>query len=252
MEFTMGKKIYLAVIYIITLICVTIGVLGNNFNIAPFNAMTFGSNGKKVEYTKKFDSVSNIDIDLAVADIEIVKGTEYSVTYKGREKLNPSIEMEGSTIKISQDYKMTITRLRDVDSKLIVTVPDNDSSCNLVLNANVGDISIDDVNLNKITADVDMGNFEVNNAVFKDGEFDVNMGNAEVNNCTFNNINASVDMGNAEVKIKGSKEYNLNLSVDLGTIGVYGTNYSGSYNNNASTSNKISIDVDMGNISVIR
>ena len=42
----MKKRIYLSIIYFITLICIIIGVLGNVFNISPFTRMTMASSGK--------------------------------------------------------------------------------------------------------------------------------------------------------------------------------------------------------------
>ena len=36
----MSKRIYLSIIYFITLICIIIGVLGNVFNISPFTRIT--------------------------------------------------------------------------------------------------------------------------------------------------------------------------------------------------------------------
>lgn len=41
----MKKRIYLSIIYFITLICIIIGVLGNVFNISPFTRMTMASSG---------------------------------------------------------------------------------------------------------------------------------------------------------------------------------------------------------------
>lgn len=45
----MKKRIYLSIIYFITLICIIIGVLGNVFNISPFTRMTMASSGKYIE-----------------------------------------------------------------------------------------------------------------------------------------------------------------------------------------------------------
>lgn len=56
----MKKRIYLSIIYFITLICIIIGVLGNVFNISPFTRMTMASSGKYIENSSIYDNVSDI------------------------------------------------------------------------------------------------------------------------------------------------------------------------------------------------
>lgn len=53
----MKKRIYLSIIYFITLICIIIGVLGNVFNISPFTRMTMASSGKYIENSSIYDNV---------------------------------------------------------------------------------------------------------------------------------------------------------------------------------------------------
>ena len=68
----MKKRIYLSIIYFITLICIIIGVLGNVFNISPFTRMTMASSGKYIENSSIYDNVSDISVDMKLS-IQVLK-----------------------------------------------------------------------------------------------------------------------------------------------------------------------------------
>ena len=77
----MKKRIYLSIIYFITLICIIIGVLGNVFNISPFTRMTMASSGKYIENSSVYDNVSDISVDMNLGSVEIKKGSKLEVMY---------------------------------------------------------------------------------------------------------------------------------------------------------------------------
>ena len=77
----MKKRIYLSIIYFITLICIIIGVLGNVFNISPFTRMTMASSGKYIENSSIYDNVSDISVDMNLGSVEIKKGNKLEVIY---------------------------------------------------------------------------------------------------------------------------------------------------------------------------
>ena len=69
----MKKRIYLSIIYFITLICIIIGVLGNVFNISPFTRMTMASSGKYIENSSIYDNVSDISVDMNLGSVRLRK-----------------------------------------------------------------------------------------------------------------------------------------------------------------------------------
>ena len=77
----MKKRIYLSIIYFITLICIIIGVLGNVFNISPFTRMTMASSGKYIENSSIYDNMSDISIDMNLGSVKIKKGSKLEVIY---------------------------------------------------------------------------------------------------------------------------------------------------------------------------
>ena len=94
----MGKRIYLSVIYIITLACIIIGILGNVLNFSPFSRITFGSAGKYTEVSKDFSNVSDISIDMNLGKVTICKGSSLSAKFSGGEKYVPEMSDRKSVV----------------------------------------------------------------------------------------------------------------------------------------------------------
>lgn len=102
----MKKRIYLSIIYFITLICIIIGVLGNVFNISPFTRMTMASSGKYIENSSIYDNVSDISVDMNLGSVEIKKGNKLEVIYTGAEKFKPAVSVSGTSLNIEQHVKV--------------------------------------------------------------------------------------------------------------------------------------------------
>lgn len=209
----MKKRIYLSIIYFITLICIIIGVLGNVFNISPFTRMTMASSGKYIENSSFYDNVSDISIDMNLGSVEIKKGSKLEVIYTGAEKFKPAVSVSGTSLNIEQHVKVHLmTNIKNSDCTLTITIPDN-------------------VSLNSIQADL-------------------NMGDIKITNCNSDVFNLSVDMGSLKISGMDIDKYSANLSVDLGDIKVNDSTYSHSYTNNAGSGKSINADVNLGDIKI--
>ena len=159
----MKKRIYLSIIYFITLICIIIGVLGNVFNISPFTRMTMASSGKYIENSSIYDNVSDISVDMNLGSVEIKKGSKLEVIYTGAEKFKPAVSVSGTSLNIEQHVKVHLmTNIKNSDCTLTITIPDN-------------------VSLNSIQADLNMGDMDVNNIHASSGDFSIDK---PITNCT--------------------------------------------------------------------
>lgn len=121
----MKKRIYLSIIYFITLICIIIGVLGNVFNISPFTRMTMASSGKYIENSSIYDNVSDISVDMNLGSVEIKKGSKLEVIYTGAEKFKPAVSVSGTSLNIEQHVKVHLmTNIKNSDCTLTITIPE--------------------------------------------------------------------------------------------------------------------------------
>ena len=233
----MKKRIYLSIIYFITLICIIIGVLGNVFNISPFTRMTMASSGKYIENSSIYDNVSDISVDMNLGNVEIKKGSKLEVIYTGAEKFKPAVSVSGTSLNIEQHVKVHLmTNIKNSDCTLTITIPDN-------------------ISLNSIQADLNMGDMDVNNIHASSADFSVDMGSLKIVDSAVKNLTADnnmVDMGSLKISGMDIDKYSANLSVDLGDIKVNDSTYSHSYTNNAGSGKSINADVNMGDIKINR
>ena len=158
----MSKRIYLSIIYFITLICIIIGVLGNVFNISPFTRITMASSGKYIENSSTYDNVSDISIDMNLGSVEIKKGSKLEVIYTGAEKFKPAVSVSGTSLNIEQHVKVHLmTNIKNSDCTLTITIPDNVSLNFIQADLNMGDMSVNDINASSADFSVDMGSLKL-------------------------------------------------------------------------------------------
>lgn len=178
----MSKRIYLSIIYFITLICIIIGVLGNVFNISPFTRITMASSGKYIENSSTYDNVSDISIDMNLGSVEIKKGTKLEVIYTGAEKFKPAVSVSGTSLNIEQHVKVHLmTNIKNSDCTLTITIPDNVSLNSIQADLNMGDMSVNDINASSADFSVDMGSLKIADSAVKNLTADVNMGDIKIN-----------------------------------------------------------------------
>ncbi len=249
----MKMRIYLSVIYFITLICIIIGILGNVLNISPFSHVTTASRGRHIEASYTYDNVSDISVDLELGNVEIKKGSKLEVSFSGYEKLKPDVSVSGASLKISQNTKAHFTvNGSDSDCSLTITVPDNISLNSISADLNMGNMSVDDIHASSVDLSIDMGSLNVTNSTVRALTADNNMGDIKVTNCNCDVLNLSVDVGSLKISGIDIDKYSADLSVDLGDIKINDSSYSHSYTNNADSGKSINAAVNMGDIKVSR
>ena len=223
----MKKRIYLSIIYFITLICIIIGVLGNVFNISPFTRMTMASSGKYIENSSIYDNVSDISIDMNLGSVEIKKGSKLEVIYTGAEKFKPAVSVSGTSLNIEQHVKVHLmTNIKNSDCTLTITVPDNVSLNSIQADLNMGDMDVNNIHASSADFSVDMGSLKIADSSIKNITADNNMGDIKLTNCDSDALNLSVDMGSLKISGMDIDKYSANLSVDLGDIKVNDSTYS--------------------------
>ena len=223
----MSKRIYLSIIYFITLICIIIGVLGNVFNISPFTRITMASSGKYIENSSTYDNVSDISVDMNLGSVEIKKGSKLEVIYTGAEKFKPAVSVSGTSLNIEQHVKVHLmTNIKNSDCTLTITIPDNVSLNSIQADLNMGDMDVNNIHASSADFSVDMGSLKIVDSAVKNLTADVNMGDIKITNCNSDVFNLSVDMGSLKISGMDIDKYSANLSVDLGDIKVNDSTYS--------------------------
>ena len=188
-----------------------------------------------------------------LGSVEIKKGSKLEVIYTGAEKFKPALSVSGTSLNIEQHVKVHLmTNIKNSDCTLTITIPDNISLNSIQADLNMGDMDVNNIHASSADFSVDMGSLKIVDSAVKNLTADNNMGDIKLTNCESDVLNLSVDMGSLKISGMDIDKYSANLSVDLGDIKVNDSTYSHSYTNNAGSGKSINADVNMGDIKINR
>lgn len=252
----MNKKIYLTIIWIITLFAIIAGVVWH-FRI---NGAKSGGDST-ISSTMDFSDqeISNLDIDSDISNVSISNGDKCSVYYECPENLVPDISIDGDTLVVTGP-KTSRFSFGDADSHyyMEITIPQNvtlsdidieadygnielkDISCDsLSIEADAGGIDADSIKASEVKISADLGGVEFDNSNFDYIEIEADAGNISLDNCDFVSGHITADAGN--INVNGEFE-ELGAYCDLGNITV----------NTESDPDNIELDLksDIGNVQV--
>lgn len=244
----MKKTLYLAVITIITILCVLYGVNGwYGGNGIDFS---FGSDGKhySVEESATLEAFHSIAVEAEVMDLSIVEGTEYSLNYKGTENLVISYRVENDVLVVTQKKKGNLVGINNAEC--ILTVPQNTQLEKTNIKVDVGDIDIKGVDIKLLDAESDVGDITVESASLDHAVMGSDTGDMEVNNCSFVVMDISSEVGDVEVDSSNDiSDYSFDLKTDVGEVEVGAGDFGRKYYQSGKNGS-ITVHSDVGDISI--
>lgn len=195
----------------------------NNFSI------NLNSTGSVVDIDESavedINKVEKIYITAPIARINIISEDreDVSVHYHGQvpSSIKTSLETKKSNDKLEINVKAKnhskININNNMQLYLDILIP-NFYSKNMKIEANLGDIRIQDLKLAELDIDADLGNVNIKN--IETDELDINcaMGNVICNDIE-GNANVSADLGNIELYYDFF-DYDLNAESNLGSITI--------------------------------
>ncbi|MGN0369171.1 MAG: DUF4097 family beta strand repeat-containing protein [Butyrivibrio sp.] len=254
------KKFYIifGIIAGALLICGTalVGVgiaAGADTNIEIPHVLNIKYSGKKDvhrEYieTEEFDTIK---ADINFGEIDIIEGDTYAVELISVNS-KYDYEIKNGVLYITQKDEKTLfnfdfSLFGGLDDYYVkIYVPDTDKIINKIdIDANMGAVKINiPVKVDYIYVDADMGDVEINNASVCNMELDADMGNIIFNGITYDGgkITANADMGNVE--LTGYLGCDIEVDCNMGNAEVT-TYYS-------SDCYKYDVDSDMGHAGINR
>ena len=217
MEEKKWEKPFMITIWCITLILVLVGLAIHIGGFWEFGL--FRKPEKAVANTASFDAgeVKELSIDIDLGEVSIQKGTEFKVDYNYPEKYAPKIEMEDGTLEITQKAKKFTPGSMNNKYYLNVTVPSNAELKNAEIELNLGELRIDGLTSNRITAEGDCGSLKINGCNAENADFQADLGEIEISGCNFNSLKTEADMG--DINVQG--DFNSVYAVcDMGDIDI--------------------------------
>lgn len=268
----MSRKIYLLIITMVTVICIIGGTLyhvGRIFTGGLFSWFYFPKSSG-VSFKEELSGIKNISISMDAMEVRFEEGESLSYNYEGPENLAPMVNVSGDTLSFENHRRINLNKEINDKTALVIYVPEemrfNDVSisldfgniqikklicANLDIEADAGNIEIYESKFQKSDIEAALGNVETYDTFLGDADISCDMGNVVLRDADINSLDISNDLGNTEVYLLGKEsDYEFSLSVDLGALTFNGKKYSSSYDSEGDGRKPVSIENDMGNITV--
>lgn len=216
----MKKSIYIGVITLITIGCVIYGVnryFGGGFS---WSAGIGNNNAANIEESATLDKYERMDIDMSVADITIIEGTDYRLDYSGTDNLVLSYRVDKGVLKIEQKSKRKV--FGNSGATLELTVPNDAVFDKVDISSDVGDISIEGIDIDYYISDTDVGDTLINGCKINDVVLESDTGDVSITECGLNKADIQTDVG--EIGIETCSFKNLDIESEVGDIVIESDN----------------------------
>lgn len=170
-----------------------------------------------ISESKEFDAFENINIEASVNNIEIVSSNKYKVELKYDETYGKiDYKVENDTLKIAQNpYKKSMNII--VNNYIKIYVPKDVKVKNLNISLEVGNITLENLDINKSTFKSKVGNMEIKQCLVNEVDASVDKGNIDINESTINkHLKLKSDVGNSN--LNGKFLGHINISENVGDI----------------------------------
>ncbi len=217
MEEKKWEKPFMITIWCITLVLVLIGLaihVGGWFGFSLFSKPE-----KTVADTASFDAgkINEISLNVELGQVSIQRGAEFKVDYNYPEKYAPKIDMENGTLDIKEKAKK-FTPSSGNEYYLNITVPSEMELKNVDIEVDLGELKIDGLTSDRISAEGDLGSLKINGCNAENADFHADLGEIEINDCRFNSVRTEADLG--DIKMQG--DFNsVYAECDMGDIDIY-------------------------------
>ncbi len=250
----MKRKIYLLAISVITIACVTVGILHNTFGFGK-NSWFFrwsDSLKNKISDTEEIEAGKEIEIiiDLSLADISIETGKKYEMNYTCNEELRPILEVRNGQITITQKKKK-IWSMGNRECNIVLTIPDDVHVSVIKADMDLGDLDISNVKCDSSDVTCNLGDIDIKNSQLGTVDFTCNLGDCDIERCTFTSLNVDMDLGDIEVNCSQDlSDFDIDISCDMGEVEVNDEDYGKKYRRDGDKNSFIYIKNNMGDISL--
>lgn len=205
----MTTKRFQLILWVITLII----VVGSC--IVRFSPVINNHSEEKVnDFTNK--SVSEINIDADVADLNIEYGDDFIVTSNYQKNIEPSVTLENGVLKIQQKNSINVRNIKDCYIKVVLPEGTKIDTANITTSA--GDIDIDGIYFDELKIDADAGDIDINNVHANSFVLDADAGDIDIEKCELETVKVTADAGSVDLKQVTGKT--ASFDTDMGSIKV--------------------------------
>ncbi len=187
------------------------------------------SDGRIESFTKELDSFSSINTDLDYYKVELIPGDQYAIeaSYDGQYG-KPSIKIENDTLIVKEKSQkkfhvnIDIFGLEFLSNKenlgVKIYYPKTANLKNIVIRADVSDLSFDNLNAETAEFDLDLGKLELSNLTAQKVKVKMDSGDCIVKKITADDLNMKIDLGKTTLEDANVKS--LEIKSDSGDVSI--------------------------------
>lgn len=206
----------------------------------------------KVSLSLQNEHFSRIEMEVALGDIEIKRGSELRLELVNVDEDQYEWSCADDTLYLSTWEKPHFFQFHLPNCTITLTIPDDMEITEASVEADLGDIDVQDVAIASLDIVQHMGDITVEDVRFAQLKMDQNMGDISYEGTHPGNIQAENDMGDIQVTIRGSQqEYRYELSTDMGEVRFNdhrGENRTSIHGGKADARYFLSLDNHMGDV----
>ncbi len=249
------KRVYLAAISVITVICVIAGLARNVHRHREIVEAEEYETADTEEFENEFEpeedvsdgTVTGACVTLSAGSVEIVPGDSFSVSESGIRGLEWNIT-DGFLNVWQEDGEM---HSADRTGTVTITLPADDRMESLDVSVEVGSIDIRDIETESMSLNCALGDVSAENLYAAGGSITVETGNANLSGMRFDTMDVHVSLGNISfMAAQDMTDLAKNFSVDLGSVSINGAQIGKSIETGGEGSGSIALTCNMGNIEV--
>ena len=221
---------------IFLIVNITLGVLSL---VSIFtNDVEISTNVNRIDFEKEFEvnDITNLTLDIAVSNIEILKGDQLKVVARNvREDLQ--VEVISRTLKIKEEEKLLAF---NENSHITIYLPEDVFFNTVKIDTGVGKADIEFLQANKIELDLDVGNIFIQEIHSNNTKIDSGVGNITIENGSLGVL--SLEAGVGETDITASVSNRSEIEGGVGNLNITLLAIQGGYT--------IDVEKGLGNVKI--
>lgn len=191
---------------------------------------TANDQGKYIEESKDLKDIKNLEISAGYGNIYIEEGDSFRLEY-GYDDMFVIPEYKSENGKVSFNLKnvqqngISLIGIGDFYSQkqqdyIKVILPKDIELDQLKVNADYGELSLNQADIKKLIIEGDSGNTSITNVNMDELDLDLDYGKLEMENCVVPKLMIDNETSSSDMKLKNITSKNVEIRTDYGNISI--------------------------------
>lgn len=250
----------------ISIVCIVIGsicmglglVMGGSFRALQVS-MGFDRSGfvfreyDDIEFENQtLSDITSLKIDMDMGDVTIIEGNDDDIRISNMVKDQYTLDVNGSKAELKLNTRSGFSIFNfgtDYSQDIVVTIPEGYKFENLEIKNSMGNIDLEDLQVDSMTLVANMGDIDGENLKTNELFVENDMGKIQLEGIFLNETEITNSMGDIDVIVNDDiSNYDYEADCSLGTVYINGKK--GNSSQSVRSNNKITIKDSMGDISL--